>query len=32
MRIKSTSASNGYPFVSIVEKGNGKYEAVAYAY
>ncbi|MEG2100040.1 hypothetical protein [Flavobacterium oncorhynchi] len=32
MRIKSKSASNGYPFVSIVEKGNGKYEAVAYAY
>lgn len=32
MRIKSKSASNGYPFVSIVEKANGKYEAVAYAY
>ncbi|MFB9078082.1 hypothetical protein ACFFLS_18855 [Flavobacterium procerum] len=32
MRIKSKSASNGYPFVSIVEKDNGKYEAVAYVY
>ena len=32
MRIKSKSASNGYPFVSIVEKADGKYEAVAYVY
>ncbi|MFG4000705.1 hypothetical protein B0A67_07220 [Flavobacterium aquidurense] len=32
MRIKTQSASNGYPFVSIVEKGDGKYEAVAYVY
>ncbi|MBW1657412.1 hypothetical protein [Flavobacterium quisquiliarum] len=32
MRIKSKSASNGYPFVSIVEKGDGKYEAIAYVY
>ncbi|AXB55910.1 hypothetical protein [Flavobacterium fluviale] len=32
MRIKTKSASNGYPFVSIVEKGDGKYEAVSYAY
>ncbi len=32
MRIKSKSASNGYPFVSIIEKGNGQYEAVAYVY
>ncbi|MDL2140912.1 MULTISPECIES: hypothetical protein [Flavobacterium] len=32
MRIKTKSASNGYPFVSIVEKADGKYEAVAYAY
>ncbi len=32
MRIKTQSASNGYPFVSIIEKGDGKYEAVAYAY
>lgn len=31
MRIKTKSASNGYPFVSIVEK-DGKYEAVAYVY
>ena len=31
MRIKSQSASNGYPFVSIVEN-DGKYEAVAYMY
>jgi hypothetical protein len=32
MRIKSKSASNGYPFVSITEKADGKYEAVAYVY
>ena len=32
MKIKTQSASNGYPFVSIVEKGDGKYEAVAYVY
>lgn len=32
MRIKTQSAVNGYPFVSIVEKDNGKYEAVAYVY
>ncbi|GIQ58863.1 hypothetical protein Flavo103_19990 [Flavobacterium collinsii] len=32
MRVKSKLASNGYPFVSIVEKADGKYEAVAYAY
>jgi hypothetical protein len=32
MRIKSKSASNGSPFVSIVEKGDGKYEAVTYVY
>ncbi|WP_431243518.1 hypothetical protein ACQ9BO_02520 [Flavobacterium sp. P21] len=32
MRIKTKSASNGYPFVSIVDKGNGNYEAVAYVY
>ncbi|AWK03630.1 hypothetical protein HYN56_05095 [Flavobacterium crocinum] len=32
MRIKTKSASNGYPFVSIVEKADGKYEAVAYVY
>ncbi|KQO29610.1 hypothetical protein ASF10_03635 [Flavobacterium sp. Leaf82] len=32
MRIKTESASNGYPFVSIVEKADGKYEAVAYVY
>lgn len=32
MRIKTQSASNGYPFVSIVEKADGKYEAVAYVY
>lgn len=32
MRIKTESASNGYPFVSIIEKGDGKYEAVAYMY
>lgn len=31
MRIKTQSASSGYPFVSIVEKG-GKYIAVAYMY
>ncbi|MDR7369815.1 hypothetical protein [Flavobacterium aquidurense] len=32
MRIKTQSAVNGYPFVSIVEKDNGKYEAIAYTY
>lgn len=32
MRIKTQSASNGYPFVSIIEKGDGKYEAIAYVY
>lgn len=32
MRIKTESASKGYPFVSIVQKADGKYEAVAYAY
>ena len=32
MLIKTKSASNGYPFVSIIEKDNGKYEVVAYAY
>jgi hypothetical protein len=32
MRIKTQSASNGYPFVSIVDKGDGKYEAIAYVY
>ncbi|MEO7977880.1 hypothetical protein [Flavobacterium sp.] len=32
LRIKTKSASNGYPFVSIVEKADGKYEAVAYVY
>ncbi|MBP1222174.1 hypothetical protein [Flavobacterium sp. 1355] len=32
LRIKTKSASSGYPFVSIVEKGNGRYEAVAYVY
>lgn len=32
LRIKSKLASNGYPFVSIIEKGDGKYEAVAYVY
>lgn len=31
MRIKTQSASSGYPFVSIVEK-DGKYIAVAYMY
>jgi hypothetical protein len=31
MRIKTHSASKGYPFVSIVEN-DGKYEAVAYVY
>ena len=31
MRIKTKSASNGYPFISIIEK-DGKYEAVAYVY
>lgn len=32
MRIKTQSASKGYPFVSIVEKADGKYEAIAYVY
>ncbi|QSB27346.1 hypothetical protein [Flavobacterium sp. CLA17] len=32
MRIKTQSASKGYPFISIVQKADGKYEAVAYAY
>jgi hypothetical protein len=32
LRIKTESASKGYPFVSIVEKSDGKYEAVAYVY
>ncbi|MBF4515328.1 hypothetical protein IRZ71_03205 [Flavobacterium sp. ANB] len=32
MRIKTQSASSGYPFVSIVEKSDGKYEAIAYVY
>ncbi|MCD0464397.1 hypothetical protein [Flavobacterium sp. ENC] len=32
MRIKTESASKGYPFVSIVQKADGKYEAVAYVY
>jgi len=31
LRIKTQSASSGYPFVSIVEK-DGKYEAIAYVY
>ncbi len=31
LRIKTKSASSGYPFVSIVEK-DGKYEAMAYMY
>ena len=31
LRIKTHSASKGYPFVSIVEN-DGKYEAVAYMY
>lgn len=31
MRIKSKSASNGSPFVSITEK-DGKYEAITYVY
>ncbi|MCV9929684.1 hypothetical protein OIU83_18625 [Flavobacterium sp. LS1R49] len=31
-RIKTKSADNGYPFVSIVEKPDGKYQAVAYIY
>ena len=31
LRIKTKSASNGYPFVSIIEK-DGKYEAIAYMY
>ncbi|WP_029271337.1 hypothetical protein [Flavobacterium sp. KJJ] len=32
LRIKGKSALNGYPFVSIIEKPDGKYEAVAYVY
>ncbi|MTH17869.1 hypothetical protein [Flavobacterium sp. LC2016-01] len=32
MRIKTKSASSGYPFVSIIQKADGKYEAVAYMY
>lgn len=32
MRIKMQSASSGYPFVSIVENSDGKYEALAYVY
>ncbi|KAF2514098.1 hypothetical protein EYY60_04940 [Flavobacterium zhairuonense] len=32
MRIKTKSAANGYPFVSIIQKADGKYEAVAYVY
>ncbi|WP_281231294.1 hypothetical protein [Flavobacterium gelatinilyticum] len=32
MRIKSKSALNGSPFVSITEKADGKYEAVTYVY
>jgi len=32
LRIKTKSAVGGYPFVSIVEKSNGRYEAVAYVY
>jgi hypothetical protein len=32
LRIKTKSAVGGYPFVSIVEKDNGRYEAVAYVY
>jgi hypothetical protein len=31
LRIKTQSASKGYPFVSIVEN-DGKYEAIAYMY
>ena len=31
-RIKTKSATNGYPFVSIVEKPNGIYQAVVYVY
>ncbi|WP_035646692.1 hypothetical protein [Flavobacterium sp. ASV13] len=32
MRIKTQSATNGYPFVSYIQKSDGKYEAVAYMY
>jgi hypothetical protein len=32
MRIKMQAASNGYPFVSIDQRPDGKYEAVAYMY
>ncbi|MEN2398512.1 hypothetical protein GKZ90_0001875 [Flavobacterium sp. MC2016-06] len=32
MRIKTQSALNGYPFVSIIKKANGQYQAVAYVY
>lgn len=31
-RIKTKSADNGYPFVAIVEKPDGKYQAIAYVY
>jgi hypothetical protein len=31
-RIKSRSADNGYPFVSFVEKSDGKYYAIGYVY
>lgn len=31
-RIKTKSADNGYPFVAIVEKSDGKYQAIAYVY
>lgn len=31
-RIKTKSAVNGYPFVSIVEKPDGMYHAIAYVY
>ncbi|WP_394772988.1 hypothetical protein [Flavobacterium sp.] len=32
LRIKTQSALSGYPFVTITDKGNGMYEAVAYVY
>lgn len=32
MRIKMKAASNGYPFVSINQKPDGQYEAIAYMY
>lgn len=31
-RIKTKSAGSGYPFVSIVEKSDGMYHAIAYVY